>query len=80
MPSANHYRLFVAAHKDHALPHCACFAAPTSAFLFRFGDDPHRCAFYAQNFKFEKLLEGPLKRILIVEFYIAATAYRLQKF
>lgn len=54
------------------------FAAP--AFLFRFGDDPHRRAFYTQNFKFAKLLEGSLKRILIVEFYIAATPYRLQKF
>lgn len=78
MSHANRYKLFVTAHKDHALPHCACFAAP--AFLFRFGDDPHRCVFYMQNFKFAKLLEGPLKRILIVEFYIAATAYRLQKF
>jgi len=78
MPSANRYRLFVAAHKDRAFCHCACFAA--SAFLFRFGDDPHRCVFYMQNFKFAKLFEGPLKRILIVEFYIAATSYQLQKF
>lgn len=78
MPSENRHRLFVAAHKDRASPHCACFAAP--AFLLRFGDDLHRCVFYTQNFKFAKLLEGSLKRILIVEFYIAATAYRLQKF
>ena len=56
------------------------FVAPAPAFLFRFGDDPHRRVFYTQNLKFAKLLEGPLKRILIVEFYIAATAYRLQKF
>lgn len=68
MSHANRYKLFVTAHKDRASSHCACFAAPAPAFLFRFGDDLHRCAFYTQNFKFAKLLEGPLKRILIVDF------------
>lgn len=68
MSHANRYGFFVAVHRDRASSHCACFAAPASAFLFRFGDDPHRCALYVQNFKFEKLLEGPLKRILIVDF------------